>query len=338
MCELKKCTKCLQEKDLDSFGKSKKTKSGKQQQCKSCILVQSKIASSKIAMSEYGKFPNKVCCKCGIDKPIEQFSNCNSTKDGKMYDCKECRKRFHTPKREGVVVFSDREERKCSKCELIKPFVDFYESKTNIGVTSICRDCTVIYRREVKTRNKIIPDFKTCTKCNINKDIKSFVKDKSKLDGVSSTCKKCTNKWRVEKCKNDPIFKFTYNTRRAITQAFSNIARGKYVKDKSSEIILSIPLNDFYKKIEIQFLDWMSWDNYGNVCGTDLEYSCSWDLDHCVPLSYAKTKEMVEILNHWSNFQPLCSKINRDDKKANFYPCTNLELGITFWEDRWEYV
>lgn len=108
MCELKKCTKCLQEKDLDSFGKSKKTKSGKQQQCKSCILTQSKVASSKIAMSEYGKFPNKVCCKCGIDKPIEHFSNCRSTKDGKMYDCKECRKRFHTPKREGVVIFSDK--------------------------------------------------------------------------------------------------------------------------------------------------------------------------------------------------------------------------------------
>ena len=37
MCELKKCTKCNQEKDLDSFGKSKRTKDAKQTQCKDCL-------------------------------------------------------------------------------------------------------------------------------------------------------------------------------------------------------------------------------------------------------------------------------------------------------------
>jgi 5-methylcytosine-specific restriction endonuclease McrA len=73
----------------------------------------------------------------------------------------------------------------------------------------------------------------------------------------------------------------------------------------------------------------MNWDNYGNTCGTELKYNCSWDLDHIVPISYAKTEEEIYILNHWSNFQPLCSKINRDIKKAVLHPCTNLELKIT---------
>ena len=61
-----------------------------------------------------------------------------------------------------------------------------------------------------------------------------------------------------------------------------------------------------------------------------LEYNCSWDLDHIIPVSWATTNEELYMLNHWSNFQPLCSKINRDDKKSNIYPCTNIQLMITF--------
>ena len=71
----------------------------------------------------------------------------------------------------------------------------------------------------------------------------------------------------------------------------------------------------------------MNWDNYGNVCEI-LEYNCSWDLDHIIPISSAKTEEEVYTLNHWSNFQPLCSKINRTDKKDMIYPVYNLELKI----------
>lgn len=40
-----------------------------------------------------------------------------------------------------------------------------------------------------------------------------------------------------------------------------------------------------------------------------------WDLDHIVPKSTAKTIEDVIKLNHYTNFQPLCSHINRDIKK-----------------------
>ena len=38
-------------------------------------------------------------------------------------------------------------------------------------------------------------------------------------------------------------------------------------------------------------------------------------LDHVVPLSTAKKEEDIIKLNHYTNLQPLCSKINRDIKK-----------------------
>ena len=40
-----------------------------------------------------------------------------------------------------------------------------------------------------------------------------------------------------------------------------------------------------------------------------------WDLDHIIPVSSAKTEEELIKLNLYENFQPLCSKINRDLKK-----------------------
>jgi hypothetical protein len=52
--------------------------------------------------------------------------------------------------------------------------------------------------------------------------------------------------------------------------------------------------------------------NYG-------ELNYGWDIDHKIPLSSGKTEEKIIELNHYTNLQPLCSKINRDIKKDNIY-------------------
>ena len=56
---------------------------------------------------------------------------------------------------------------------------------------------------------------------------------------------------------------------------------------------------------------WMSWDNYGKYNG---EYNFGWDFDHIIPLYTSKTELDVIKLNHYTNIQPLCSRINRDIK------------------------
>jgi 5-methylcytosine-specific restriction endonuclease McrA len=58
----------------------------------------------------------------------------------------------------------------------------------------------------------------------------------------------------------------------------------------------------------------MSWSNYGLYNGT---LNHGWDLDHVIPISSAFTEDEVLKLNHFTNLQPLCSKINRDVKKQN---------------------
>ena len=40
-----------------------------------------------------------------------------------------------------------------------------------------------------------------------------------------------------------------------------------------------------------------------------------WDIDHKIPLASAETEEELLKLNHYTNLQPLCSRINRDIKR-----------------------
>ena len=108
------------------------------------------------------------------------------------------------------------------------------------------------------------------------------------------------------------IFKLKKNTRALIRNSFSFI---KSVKNSKTEQILGCTYNQFKKYIEDKFKSWMNWGNRGLYNGK-LNYG--WDLDHIIPISTAKTIEDVIALNHHTNFQPLCSKINRDIKR-NFY-------------------
>lgn len=50
-------------------------------------------------------------------------------------------------------------------------------------------------------------------------------------------------------------------------------------------------------------------------CVSEFNKKYSWDIDHIVPLSTATTEEDLIRLNHYTNLQPLCSKVNRDIKR-----------------------
>ena len=88
-----------------------------------------------------------------------------------------------------------------------------------------------------------------------------------------------------------------------------------FVKNCKTFEILGCNTNEFKEYLESKFESWMSWDNKGLFNGT---FNYGWDLDHIVPLKKAKTKEDVINLNHYTNFQPLCGKINREIKNGNY--------------------
>lgn len=89
----------------------------------------------------------------------------------------------------------------------------------------------------------------------------------------------------------------------------------KTISKKSTVLkIIGCSYQDFKIYIERQFKPWMNWENHGMYNGT-LNYG--WDLDHIIPISKAKTEKDIYELNHYTNFQPLDSYINRYIKKGN---------------------
>ena len=113
--------------------------------------------------------------------------------------------------------------------------------------------------------------------------------------------------------KNDYLYRLTNNIRDLIYKSIKN--KGYTKKSRTSEIL---GCSEFRLYIESKFEDWMTWENKGLYNG---ELNCGWDIDHIIPLSGAITEEDVIRLNHYTNLQPLCSKVNRDIKKdkLDFY-------------------
>ena len=87
-----------------------------------------------------------------------------------------------------------------------------------------------------------------------------------------------------------------------------------YTKKSRTFEILGCDYEFFKSYIESKFESWMNWDNQGLY---NMELNYGWDLDHIIPLSSATTEEEIIKLNHYTNLQPLCSRVNRDIKRDN---------------------
>jgi len=96
--------------------------------------------------------------------------------------------------------------------------------------------------------------------------------------------------------------------RNIINKSFT---RNGYTKISKSQLIIGCSFDELKKYIESKFETWMTWENRGLYNG---DFNYGWDIDHIIPLSSALTEEDVIRLNHYTNLQPLCSKINRDIK------------------------
>jgi len=121
---------------------------------------------------------------------------------------------------------------------------------------------------------------------------------------------------RPEKIKqrklSDPLFKL----RTAISSRIRNGIKSQgFSKNFKTKQILGCTYEEFKIYLESKFESWMNWDNYGKYNG---ELNFGWDLDHIIPLLTSKTEDDIVILNYYTNFQPLCSKINRDIKRHNY--------------------
>ncbi len=108
--------------------------------------------------------------------------------------------------------------------------------------------------------------------------------------------------------KTDPVYRKRCHLRRGISLG---LEKGRF--SNNIQNILGCDYNFYKAYIESKFESWMSWDKKGLYDGT---YNYGFDIDHIIPLSTAKSiEELIELL-HYSNTQPLCSMVNRYDKRV----------------------
>ena len=222
----------------------------------------------------------------------------------------------------------------CVKCDIEKDLCEFHKDKTRKdGYRNICKSCSHDYIQKyylvnedyIKTKNKIwrIDNQKSI----INRNKKWREENPEKYKEIQLKYRE-ENKEKIQKRNNtynkirksiDP----TYKLRCGIARTISDTLRlKKFTKKSKTCDILGCSFEDFKNYLELLWETtnnltengdvWMTWENYGKYNG---EFNYGWDIDHIEPISKAKTEEDIICLSHYTNLQPLCSKINRDIKK-----------------------
>lgn len=232
----------------------------------------------------------KSCSQCNLEYDLSFFNKDKSSKDGHRANCKNCAKKYRESTKDKQIEY--REKNKTITSERWKE--SYYRDK------SIKKQKNTEYYKN----NKEKINLKSKEYYSINSEKKLIYQKEYQQNNREKR-----NQYLVERRKNDEMFRLVTNIRNLILNSFYE--KG-YSKESKTEQILGCTFEEFKSYLENKFESWMNWENRGLYNG---EMNCGWDIDHIIPLSEAKNKDELIILNHYTNLQPLCSKINRDIKK-----------------------
>lgn len=227
---------------------------------------------------------NKICNKCNAEKDISKFHKLKVSKDGYRNICRIC---FNKQK-----LDSDKQYRERNKEKISGKHKEYY----------------LINRDDLLEKKHIREKLKGS---DFNK--MEYIKRKEKNKEYRKHNKEKLNEYKRNKYATDPLYRLASVYRSNTYKAFKHKGYKKYSK---TEYLLGCSYSEFITHIENQFKDWMTYDNFGLY--EINKYNYGWDIDHIKPLSHASTEEELIKLCHYTNLQPLCSKVNRDIKKDNY--------------------
>ena len=253
----------------------------------------------------------KFCSKCKNEKDYDDFYKNKRTKDGYEYSCKLCNirkkrdgydKEYYINNRDKKLKYQ-KEYQKINQ-DIISEYQKEYRVKNKDIIKDRSKDRVKKYSKEYYelNREKIIKYSKEYRLENLE-----YKKQYSKEYRIKNKLKRYD--YHKLKMSTDTIYLLSKKIRDNILRCLKN---NGYSKSSKTQDIIGCSFEEFKNYIESKFEDWMEWGNKGLYNG-DFKYG--WDIDHIIPLSSAATEEDIIRLNHYTNLQPLCSKINRDIKK-----------------------
>jgi len=267
----------------------------------------------------------KICKKCNIEQPIENFRKGAKMKDGHINSCKNCDKIYNELNKIEIrgkrkIFYENNRERllnevlersKTKRGELSEYSKKYYkENKENIipKKAKAYKD----NKKDISIKAKL---YRENNKEKITQRQKGYYKENKKeiikkVKLYRNNNKDKINAQRKKKKETDPLFKLKSSIRAMILKS---LKRENYRKKSKTVEILGCTYKEFKEHLEGKFENWMNWENYGKYNGT---LNFGWDIDHIVPLCTAKEEGAILKLNHFTNLQPLCSKVNRDIKRG----------------------
>lgn len=195
--------------------------------------------------------------------------------------------------------FTEEEKKEARRLEAKK----YYDKIKKTPLTD--EEKEIIKQEKNKKREEYVKEYYQKNKEKMLKYSKQYFKDNQEEK------QKKNNERYVKRRQEDPVFKLSCDVRRNIRQMLKK--RG-FTKKTKTIITLGCSFEEFKDYLESKFESWMNWSNHGKYNG---ELNHGWDIDHIIPISTAITEDDIIRLNHYTNLQPLCSKINRDIKRDN---------------------
>lgn len=239
----------------------------------------------------------KKCSKCNEEKELSEFYKDKYSKDLHRCKCKECSKKYREENKE---YNSDYRKKNAENRKL-------YDKEYRIKNPEKLKERRKKYTQENsdKIKSKVSEYYINNREHLLNKQKEYGKNNKEKINNYSKN-----------KRKKDTLYKLKGDIRNLIGGSIRNNGYSK--KSKTCQI-LGCSFEEFKMCLESRFEPWMNWENRGLYNG---ELNYGWDIDHIIPISTATTEEKLLKLNHHTNLQPLCSKINRNIKT------NKIEYGI----------
>jgi hypothetical protein len=281
-------------------------------------------------------YEKKVCTKCKIEKPLSEFSKNKRNKSGYEGRCKKCiteyqlayREKFKEKLKEKNKIYRDKNKeknkpyhkayRENNREKLREKSKDYYHNnkeklkENNKSYYEANKDAInnqkKVYRQEnIEKFKEIDKRYYYTNKEKIRRRRKVYretnkevldIKNKEWREANKDYIREYQREYKNKKLKGDPLFKLYSNVRCLIR---NSIKQGGWEKKTRTHEILGCDYATFEQHLNNNPYNFKVGDS-------------NLDLDHIVPLSTATTEEDVLALNHYTNFQLLPSKYNRDVK------------------------
>ena len=170
----------------------------------------------------------KKCYTCKEVKPLDWFGKNKSKKDGRYYQCKDCRRQYYQANRE---VINERSKQ-------------YYEANKEQ-----CKQYREANKEAFAERRK--------QRYQANKEAKAeYNKQYFKAN------KEAIAQYKKERHNTDPFVRLANNIRVSIRKALSN---GGYSKKSKTHEILGCSFDEYHQHIEAQFTDGMSWERMSEI-------------------------------------------------------------------------